>query len=111
MCVCFQEELMNNTELVQNYRQQINTINQFNLQLFWNMYNGYFSAQSRQKHTCTHTHIHTHEHTYTHTHTHTHTTTRAQHPHPPTHTHTHTQLWTALPGSSPARFYGQSGHH
>ncbi|XP_042559603.1 protein NDRG4 isoform X6 [Clupea harengus] len=35
-----QEELMNNTELVQNYRQQINTINQFNLQLFWNMYNG-----------------------------------------------------------------------
>uniref|UniRef100_A0A3B3T4Z6 NDRG family member 4 n=1 Tax=Paramormyrops kingsleyae TaxID=1676925 RepID=A0A3B3T4Z6_9TELE len=35
-----QEELMNNTELVQCYRQQINnTINQFNLQLFWNMYN------------------------------------------------------------------------
>ncbi|XP_062316862.1 protein NDRG4 isoform X2 [Osmerus eperlanus] len=35
-----QEELMNNTELVQSYRQQINnTINQFNLQLFWNMYN------------------------------------------------------------------------
>lgn len=34
-----QEELMNNTELVQNYRQQINTVNQFNLQLFWNMYN------------------------------------------------------------------------
>ncbi|XP_061679868.1 protein NDRG4 isoform X2 [Syngnathoides biaculeatus] len=35
-----QEELMNNTELVQRYRQQINnTINQFNLQLFWNMYN------------------------------------------------------------------------
>lgn len=31
---------MNNTELVQSYRQQINnTINQFNLQLFWNMYN------------------------------------------------------------------------
>lgn len=39
-CVSVQEELMNNTELVQNYRQQINsTINQFNLQLFWNMYN------------------------------------------------------------------------
>nr|XP_057943294.1 protein NDRG4 isoform X2 [Doryrhamphus excisus] len=35
-----QEELMNNTELVQSYRQQINNnINQFNLQLFWNMYN------------------------------------------------------------------------
>ncbi|KAG1938268.1 protein NDRG4 [Pimephales promelas] len=35
-----QEELMNNTEIVQNYRQQINnTVNQFNLQLFWNMYN------------------------------------------------------------------------
>ncbi|XP_060932423.1 protein NDRG4 isoform X4 [Limanda limanda] len=35
-----QEELMNNTELVQSYRQQINnTINLFNLQLFWNMYN------------------------------------------------------------------------
>ncbi len=35
-----QEELMNNTEVVQTYRQQINnTINQFNLQLFWNMYN------------------------------------------------------------------------
>uniref|UniRef100_A0A4W6D216 Protein NDRG2 n=1 Tax=Lates calcarifer TaxID=8187 RepID=A0A4W6D216_LATCA len=35
-----QEELINNTELVQSYRQQINnTINQFNLQLFWNMYN------------------------------------------------------------------------
>uniref|UniRef100_A0A673Y0C1 NDRG family member 4 n=1 Tax=Salmo trutta TaxID=8032 RepID=A0A673Y0C1_SALTR len=35
-----QEELMNNTELVQSYRQQINnTINQVNLQLFWNMYN------------------------------------------------------------------------
>ncbi|XP_053487239.1 protein NDRG4 isoform X2 [Ictalurus furcatus] len=35
-----QEELMNNSELVQSYRQQINnTINQFNLQLFWNMYN------------------------------------------------------------------------
>uniref|UniRef100_A0A8D3B5A0 NDRG family member 4 n=1 Tax=Scophthalmus maximus TaxID=52904 RepID=A0A8D3B5A0_SCOMX len=34
------EELMNNTELVQSYRQQINnTVNQFNLQLFWNMYN------------------------------------------------------------------------
>lgn len=37
---CLQEELMNNTELVQSYRQQINnTVNQFNLQLFWNMYN------------------------------------------------------------------------
>ncbi|RXN21921.1 olfactomedin-4-like protein [Labeo rohita] len=35
-----QEELMSNTEVVQTYRQQINnTINQFNLQLFWNMYN------------------------------------------------------------------------
>ncbi|XP_074055084.1 protein NDRG4 isoform X5 [Macrotis lagotis] len=35
-----QEELVNNTELVQSYRQQIsNTVNQFNLQLFWNMYN------------------------------------------------------------------------
>lgn len=40
LCVFLQEELMNNTELVQSYRQQINnTINQFNLQLFWNMYN------------------------------------------------------------------------
>uniref|UniRef100_A0A7N4PCN3 Protein NDRG2 n=1 Tax=Sarcophilus harrisii TaxID=9305 RepID=A0A7N4PCN3_SARHA len=35
-----QEELVNNTELVQSYRQQISsTVNQFNLQLFWNMYN------------------------------------------------------------------------
>ncbi|KAH0501635.1 Protein NDRG4 [Microtus ochrogaster] len=35
-----QEELVNNTELVQNYRQQIsNVVNQANLQLFWNMYN------------------------------------------------------------------------
>ncbi|XP_036391739.1 protein NDRG4 isoform X4 [Megalops cyprinoides] len=35
-----QEELVSNTELVQSYRQQINnTVNQFNLQLFWNMYN------------------------------------------------------------------------
>uniref|UniRef100_A0A8C5QMF4 NDRG family member 4 n=1 Tax=Leptobrachium leishanense TaxID=445787 RepID=A0A8C5QMF4_9ANUR len=35
-----QEELMNNTELVQNYRQQIGScVNQNNLQLFWNMYN------------------------------------------------------------------------
>lgn len=35
-----QEELMSNTEVVQTYRQQINnTVNQFNLQLFWNMYN------------------------------------------------------------------------
>ncbi|CAG5958344.1 protein NDRG4 isoform 6-T6 [Menidia menidia] len=35
-----QEELMSNTELVQSYRQQINnTVNHFNLQLFWNMYN------------------------------------------------------------------------
>lgn len=40
LCVFLQEELMNNTELVQSYRQQINnTVNQFNLQLFWNMYN------------------------------------------------------------------------
>lgn len=39
-CVFLQEELMSNTELVQSYRQQINnTVNQFNLQLFWNMYN------------------------------------------------------------------------
>lgn len=31
---------MNNTELVQSYRQQIsNVVNQANLQLFWNMYN------------------------------------------------------------------------
>ncbi|NWZ14378.1 NDRG4 protein, partial [Agelaius phoeniceus] len=36
-----QEELMNNTELVQSYRQQIGSVvNQFNLQLFLNMYNG-----------------------------------------------------------------------
>lgn len=35
-----QEELMNNTELVQSYRQQISSVvNQFNLQLFLNMYN------------------------------------------------------------------------
>ncbi|XP_016011472.1 protein NDRG4 isoform X5 [Rousettus aegyptiacus] len=35
-----QEELVNNTELVQSYRQQIgNVVNQANLQLFWNMYN------------------------------------------------------------------------
>ncbi|XP_044290002.1 protein NDRG4 isoform X1 [Varanus komodoensis] len=35
-----QEELVSNTELVQSYRQQIGTlVNQFNLQLFWNMYN------------------------------------------------------------------------
>ncbi|XP_030313641.1 protein NDRG4 isoform X5 [Calypte anna] len=35
-----QEELMNNTELVQSYRQQIGSVvNQFNLQLFLNMYN------------------------------------------------------------------------
>lgn len=39
-CVCPQEELVNNTELVQSYRQQIsNVVNQANLQLFWNMYN------------------------------------------------------------------------
>lgn len=38
---------MNNTELVQSYRQQINTtVNQFNLQLFWNMYNRCTSAVS-----------------------------------------------------------------
>lgn len=42
---------MNNTELVQSYRQQINnTLNQFNLQLFWNMYN-------RCGSTAAHTHI------------------------------------------------------
>uniref|UniRef100_A0A287DGK3 NDRG family member 4 n=1 Tax=Ictidomys tridecemlineatus TaxID=43179 RepID=A0A287DGK3_ICTTR len=36
----FAEELVNNTELVQSYRQQIgNVVNQANLQLFWNMYN------------------------------------------------------------------------
>uniref|UniRef100_A0A8B9QJT3 NDRG family member 4 n=1 Tax=Apteryx owenii TaxID=8824 RepID=A0A8B9QJT3_APTOW len=36
-----QEELVNNTELVQSYRQQISSVvNQFNLQLFLNMYNG-----------------------------------------------------------------------
>lgn len=47
-----QEELMNNTELVQSYRQQINnTINQFNLQLFWNMYN-------RCRNTVSHPHTH-----------------------------------------------------
>ncbi|KGL79165.1 Protein NDRG4, partial [Tinamus guttatus] len=35
-----QEELVNNTELVQSYRQQISSmVNQFNLQLFLNMYN------------------------------------------------------------------------
>ncbi|XP_034033056.1 protein NDRG4 isoform X2 [Thalassophryne amazonica] len=35
-----QDELMSNTDLVQSYRQQIsNTINHFNLHLFWNMYN------------------------------------------------------------------------
>ncbi|KAM9192284.1 protein NDRG4 isoform 2-T2 [Dugong dugon] len=35
-----QEELVNNTELVQSYRQQIgNVVNQANLQLFWNIYN------------------------------------------------------------------------
>ncbi|XP_070616662.1 protein NDRG4 isoform X4 [Erythrolamprus reginae] len=35
-----QEELANNMELVQSYRQQISsTVNQFNLQLFWSMYN------------------------------------------------------------------------
>ncbi|XP_035387998.1 protein NDRG4 isoform X3 [Electrophorus electricus] len=35
-----QDELLSNTELVQSYRQQINnTINQFNLHLFLNMYN------------------------------------------------------------------------
>lgn len=38
---------MNNTELVQSYRQQINnTLNQFNLQLFWNMYNRCGSARA-----------------------------------------------------------------
>ncbi|XP_072925732.1 protein NDRG4 isoform X1 [Hemitrygon akajei] len=38
--LCSQEELMNNTELVQSLRQQIGAnINQTNLQLFWNMYN------------------------------------------------------------------------
>ncbi|XP_070356757.1 protein NDRG4 isoform X1 [Equus asinus] len=35
-----QEELVNSTELVQSYRQQIgNVVNQANLQLFWNIYN------------------------------------------------------------------------
>lgn len=52
-CLSLQEELMNNTELVQSYRQQINnTINQFNLQLFWNMYN-------RCKNIVSHSHTHT----------------------------------------------------
>ncbi|XP_072403792.1 protein NDRG4 isoform X1 [Chiloscyllium punctatum] len=38
--LCSQEELMNNTELVQSLRQQIGAnVNQSNLQLFWNMYN------------------------------------------------------------------------
>lgn len=48
---------MNNTELVQSYRQQIsNVVNQANLQLFWNMYNRCGcphppqGAQSRQRH-------------------------------------------------------------
>uniref|UniRef100_A0A8C6MBB7 Protein NDRG2 n=1 Tax=Nothobranchius furzeri TaxID=105023 RepID=A0A8C6MBB7_NOTFU len=35
-----QDELVNNSELVQSYRQQINNaINNYNLQLFWNLYN------------------------------------------------------------------------
>ncbi|XP_054885505.1 protein NDRG4 isoform X5 [Poeciliopsis prolifica] len=35
-----QDEMVNNTELVQSYRQQItNSVNHQNLQLFWNMYN------------------------------------------------------------------------
>lgn len=43
---------MNNTELVQSYRQQINNnVNQFNLQLFWNMYNRCTSAVSDRQ-TC-----------------------------------------------------------
>uniref|UniRef100_A0A3B5MTN5 NDRG family member 4 n=1 Tax=Xiphophorus couchianus TaxID=32473 RepID=A0A3B5MTN5_9TELE len=38
--VCAQDEMVNNTELVQSYRQQItNSINHQNLQLFWNLYN------------------------------------------------------------------------
>lgn len=42
-----QEELVNNTELVQSYRQQISSVvNQANLQLFWNMYNRYGYEQS-----------------------------------------------------------------
>lgn len=41
---------MNNTELVQSYRQQINnTLNQFNLQLFWNMYNRCRSARAYER--------------------------------------------------------------
>lgn len=44
---------MNNTELVQSYRQQINnTLNQFNLQLFWNMYNRCVEVHTRT-HACT----------------------------------------------------------
>lgn len=51
---------MNNTELVQSYRQQINnTVNQFNLQLFWNMYNRYRNAVPHpDRHTLTqHRHL------------------------------------------------------
>uniref|UniRef100_A0A8C1KLU3 NDRG family member 4 n=1 Tax=Cyprinus carpio TaxID=7962 RepID=A0A8C1KLU3_CYPCA len=45
-----QEELMSNTEVVQTYRQQINnTINQFNLQLFWNMYNSRRDLEMNRK--------------------------------------------------------------
>lgn len=48
--VYIQMELMNNTELVQSYRQQINnTINQFNLQLFWNMYNRWVNMNTGRK--------------------------------------------------------------
>lgn len=47
---------MNNTELVQSYRQQINnTVNQFNLQLFWNMYNRWGNANSFSHTRCTQT--------------------------------------------------------
>lgn len=56
LCASLQEELMNNTELVQSYRQQINnTINQFNLQLFWNMYNRWRQKRLPLRHTWTHT--------------------------------------------------------
>uniref|UniRef100_A0A4W3HA27 NDRG family member 4 n=1 Tax=Callorhinchus milii TaxID=7868 RepID=A0A4W3HA27_CALMI len=38
--ICSQEELMNNSEVVQSLRHQIGAnVNQTNLQLFWNMYN------------------------------------------------------------------------
>lgn len=39
---------MNNSELVQSYREQIrNVVNQANLQLFWNMYNRWGAGSAR----------------------------------------------------------------